>query len=77
MNEESGDIKMGLCCLGIKAAIVSNSPIQSTFLERMCIFGCDVKVVLIIVRQEHQFLKRTCCSISSTLSGSAGRERTV
>jgi hypothetical protein len=39
MNEESGDIKMGLCCLGIKAAIVSNSPIQSTFLERMYIFG--------------------------------------
>jgi hypothetical protein len=34
---------------------------------------CDVKVVLVIVRQEQLLLKRTCCSISSTLGGGAGR----
>jgi hypothetical protein len=36
-------------------------------------FRCDVKVVSIIVRQESRFLRRTCCSISSTLGGSAVR----
>ncbi len=55
----------GTISLRWQTTFVLQQPVQAK--------GCDVKAVYVIVQQEVINLKRTCCSISSTLGGGAVR----